>query len=70
MKCKEPCITNKKSDRFCLKCANEIVEPEDWLGKFVKCDLCSHQWTAVYFENCYKLECPNCNNMVYFKVIN
>lgn len=26
-KCKEPCLKNGKSDRYCLECANEIMNP-------------------------------------------
>ncbi len=26
-KCNQPCLKNGKSDRYCLKCANEIMEP-------------------------------------------
>jgi hypothetical protein len=25
--CVDPCLKNGKSDRFCLKCANEIMGP-------------------------------------------
>jgi hypothetical protein len=25
--CKDPCLKNNKSDRFCLECANEIINP-------------------------------------------
>ena len=33
----------------------------------VKCDLCSKEWTAVRPLGTEKLECPNCENIVYFK---
>lgn len=33
----------------------------------LKCDLCSYEWIAVRPEGVYKLECPNCDNMVYFQ---
>lgn len=35
----------------------------------VKCDLCSYHWVAVRPFGLTKLECPNCNNMVYFENI-
>lgn len=43
-------------------------EPETgWIGEDVECDLCGHKWKAVYHEDCEKLECPNCENMVNFE---
>jgi len=36
---------------------------------FVRCDLCTKEWTAVYPLSCKRLECPNCNNMVTFEII-
>lgn len=35
----------------------------------VKCDLCSKEWTAVRPLGTEKLECPNCENIVYFENI-
>jgi len=35
----------------------------------VRCDLCTKQWVAVRPEGIKKLECPNCENMVYFENI-
>jgi len=45
-----------------------MEEETGWLGESVVCDLCGHEWVAVYHEDCDKLECPNCENMVYFDV--
>lgn len=39
-----------------------------WLGSQVKCDLCGHEWTAVYHESSDRLECSNCGNMVMFDI--
>jgi rubrerythrin len=35
----------------------------------VVCDLCGHSWVAVRPQGLEKLECPNCDNMVYFENI-
>jgi hypothetical protein len=43
---------------------------KEWISENVKCDLCSHKWIAVYHCDSDKLECPNCENMVYFEGIN
>lgn len=40
-----------------------------WLGGRVKCDICSHNWHAVFHESTDKLECPNCEQMVNFELI-
>lgn len=46
-----------------------MEEDKGWLAGKVKCDLCSHNWIAVYHESSDKLECPNCTNMVYFECV-
>lgn len=38
-----------------------------WTNTEAKCDLCGHKWIAVHHIKSEKLECPRCNNMVYFK---
>lgn len=38
-----------------------------WTSNQIKCDLCSHKWTAVYPVELDRIECPNCNNMVMFE---
>lgn len=38
-----------------------------WEASLVRCDLCSHEWVAVRPLGLEKLECPNCENMVYFE---
>lgn len=40
-----------------------------WCGSRVKCDLCNHEWVAVYKCDCEKLECPNCRNISFYEVI-
>jgi hypothetical protein len=45
------------------------TEEESFKGEKVKCDLCSHQWIAVYHEDTEKLECPNCENLANFEPI-
>ena len=35
----------------------------------VKCDLCGYEWVAVRPLGLEKLECSNCENMVYFENI-
>jgi hypothetical protein len=42
----------------------------EWISSKVKCDLCTHNWIAVFPYNCEKLECPNCRNMVNYEFIN
>lgn len=44
------------------------MKDKGWIGAIVECDLCTNKWTAVYHEDCDKLECPNCGNMVYFEI--
>jgi ribosomal protein S27E len=46
------------------------VEPETgWIGGRIKCDVCSNEWLAVYHNTSEKLECPNCENMVTYELI-
>lgn len=40
-----------------------------WLGLCVKCDICEYIWAAAFRADVSKLECPNCNLMVYFEVV-
>lgn len=38
--------------------------PERWVTQSVYCNLCGHDWQAVYDENnATRLECPNCHGM-------
>ena len=46
---------------------NEEKDPHE-VSK-VKCDLCGYTWIAVRPEGLIKIECPNCENMVYFENI-
>tara|TARA_R110002126_G_scaffold250434_1_gene393352 strand:- start:222 stop:515 length:294 start_codon:yes stop_codon:yes gene_type:complete len=41
-------------------------DDKGWTGDYVKCDLCGLEWVAMYHENCDKLECKKCGNMVRF----
>ena len=37
---------------------------EDWVAKPVYCNLCGHDWVAVYdWNNTTRLECPKCHGM-------
>lgn len=36
---------------------------KEWCADKVKCDLCSHEWVAVYHVDSDHIECPNCHNM-------
>ncbi len=47
-----------------------MKDEKGWRSEKVKCDLCGFTWIAIYHESCDKLECKNCNNMVYFEIIN
>jgi formate dehydrogenase maturation protein FdhE len=40
-----------------------------WIGSKVKCDLCGHEWIAVFLAQCERLECPNCKNMTQFEFL-
>lgn len=33
----------------------------------VECFLCAHRWVAVRLEGLYRIQCPNCSNMVEFE---
>ena len=37
-----------------------------WKGGAVECEMCAHQWVACYHMDSEMLECPNCQDMVYF----
>ena len=44
----------------------------NWSVALVKCDLCTHKWVACKegnFDN-YKLQCPNCNNLTTYEILN
>jgi hypothetical protein len=41
-----------------------------WCAAKVKCDLCGNEWYACYHRDSEQLECPNCNQMSFFEVIN
>ena len=45
------------------------MEAKEWIGSEVECDLCGHHWIAVFPAECDRLECPNCENMVTYEVI-
>ena len=45
------------------------IEELGWCAELVKCDLCAYIWTAVYPEECEKLDCPKCENTVHFDII-
>lgn len=45
------------------------MNKETWDASLVECDLCSHDWVSVRPFGLEKLECPNCENMVYFENI-
>ena len=44
-------------------------EEGNWTNETVKCDLCGHEWNAIYETSCTHLECLNCGNMVQFTII-
>ena len=41
----------------------------NWVGSKVECDICTHEWIAVFPAECEKLECPNCHNMVEYEIL-
>ena len=38
-----------------------------WTSGNITCDLCYHEWIGVYHVSSDRLECPNCENTVYFE---
>lgn len=40
-----------------------------WLVQRIKCDLCGYISLSVHHQDCDKLECPNCNHMSYYEII-
>lgn len=63
--CGTPFVTAKDSiNRLCPDCQ------KGWLSGKIQCDICTHNWIAVYNERCQRLECPHCERMVTFTVIN
>lgn len=40
-----------------------------WIGGLVRCDVCTHEWAAVYWSRTEKLECPHCGMMVTYELI-
>lgn len=44
-------------------------KPMGWISAKVECDICSHNWVAAYPEYADKLECPNCNQLANFEII-
>ena len=41
----------------------------DWKADVLECDLCNYNWVAVYVDGTDRMQCPNCNNMVYYNII-
>lgn len=35
----------------------------------VKCNICTHVWIATYHNTVDKLQCPHCDNMTEFEII-
>lgn len=44
-------------------------KPIGWISGKVECDICSHNWIAAYPEDTDKLECPNCQQLAHFELI-
>jgi len=40
-----------------------------WIASEVKCDLCGHEWVASFLHGTERLECPNCENIVEYEII-
>ena len=40
-----------------------------YYSDYVECDVCTHRWVAVYPADRDTLECPNCENMVGFEIV-
>ena len=40
-----------------------------WQVAKVKCDLCGHEWIAAMPVDLDKVECPHCDNMVNYEII-
>ena len=42
---------------------------EGWSTGLVKCDLCGHEWIAVFPSGLDRLECPHCQNLAGFDML-
>jgi hypothetical protein len=61
----------EKRIKFCQNCRTDFKQDESdgWVPAKVECNLCGHHWIAVYHSTSEELECPKCNNMTLFNVI-
>lgn len=48
---------------------DEDVSAEGWAAEKVQCDLCTNTWVAVYPADLLKLQCPRCNNIAHFTIL-
>lgn len=57
--------------KFCETCRTDFKQEqgEGWVPAKVECNLCGNQWVVVYHSTTVKLECPNCENMTLFNII-
>jgi uncharacterized phage protein (TIGR01671 family) len=47
-----------------------LMENESTTTEEVKCDLCSHTWTATFDVEDEQIDCPNCKNHAHFEPVN
>lgn len=45
------------------------IDGKKWIKENVKCDICEHEWRALFIEDTPQLQCPNCKQMAYHKII-
>lgn len=51
--------------------------PTEYVGEWldnpirarIECDICTHTWEAVFEEDAEKIECPHCENMANFDIL-
>lgn len=63
---------SEKSIGFCQNCHatwDADKYKKGWIPAKVECNSCGHNWIAVYHNTSEELECPNCENITLFNVI-
>lgn len=38
--------------------------------KHIECDICTYEWNAPVIDTSVKIDCPHCENLVSFTVLN
>jgi hypothetical protein len=62
-------VCEAKTEQYAILICDLLNKNIGWVGAKVQCDICAHDWVAVYHSSCDKLECPNCKNITSFEII-